>query len=161
MPRVHSLASSVQSPASRAQSPASNFQSPVSSLKSPVSRIQRPSLASRVQEFWYAIIVHLNTLTHPSRELLQMEFNFNCTVICNEAFGKLKLCVNNDTCLSYFGESVYVAQITRTPPRMGYLCHTSINKEKDDPKTVSYSSRSLSPTDQRYYQIKWEFFSIV
>ena len=34
-------------------------------------------------------------------------------------------------------------------------------KRKDDYATVSYSSQSLSPTDQQNSQTKWEFFSIV
>ena len=74
--------SSVQSPASSAQSPASSVQRPMSRVQNPVSRVQRlkssvqnssfrvqrsessvqspttraqrPTIASRVQEFWYA-----------------------------------------------------------------------------------------------------------
>ena len=43
---------------------------------------------------------------------------------------------------------------------MGYLDNTFTKKkrEKDDHKIVSYSSRSLSLTDQRYSQTKREFF---
>ena len=52
----------------------------------------------------YQIIVHFNTLTHPLIELLQKEVYFDWTETCNEAFGKLKLCMNNKTCLSYFEE---------------------------------------------------------
>ena len=49
----------------------------------------------------------LNTLTHPFRELLQKEGDFNWTETCHEAFEKLKLFMNSDTCLSYFDESVF------------------------------------------------------
>ena len=35
------------------------------------------------------IIVHLNTLTHPLRELLQKEDNFDLTETSNKAFVKL------------------------------------------------------------------------
>ena len=55
----------------------------------------------------YQVIVHLNTLTHHLRQLLQMEVDFDRTGICNEACGKLTLCMNSDTCLSYFDESIY------------------------------------------------------
>ena len=49
-----SVASRVQSPWSRVQSPVYRAQHPESSAQSPASRVQRPTLASRVQEFWYA-----------------------------------------------------------------------------------------------------------
>ena len=44
----------------------------------------------------YQTIVHLNTLTHPLRKLLQIKVDFHWTGTCNEAFGKLKLCMNSD-----------------------------------------------------------------
>ena len=67
--RVQHPESSVQSPASRVQSPASRVQHPESSfqglssrvhrpesiVQSPASRVKRPTLASRVQEFRYAL----------------------------------------------------------------------------------------------------------
>ena len=39
----------------------------------------------------HQIAVHLNSLTHPLRELLSKEVNFHWTGTCNEAFAKLKL----------------------------------------------------------------------
>ena len=48
----------------------------------------------------YQIIVQLNTLTHPLTELLQKYVVFDWTETCNETFVKLKLCINNDYCLS-------------------------------------------------------------
>ena len=56
---------------------------------------------------FYKIIVHLNTLKYPLRELLQEKVDFDWTRACNEAFGKLKLCMNSHTCLSHFDESIY------------------------------------------------------
>ena len=58
----------------------------------------------------YQIIVRLNILTHPLRELLQKEVNFDSTGICNEAFGKLKLCMISNACLSYFGNPPFTKQ---------------------------------------------------
>ena len=55
----------------------------------------------------YYIIVHLNTFTHPLRELLQKKVDFDWTGTSNKASGNLKLCMNSDTCLSYYGESIY------------------------------------------------------
>ena len=55
----------------------------------------------------YQIILHLNTLTHPIREFLQKNVDFEWTGTCNEAFGKLKLCMNSDACLSYFDKPIY------------------------------------------------------
>lgn len=54
----------------------------------------------------YKIIVHLNTITHPFRELLQKKVVFDWTETCSEAFEKLKLCMNSDTCFSYFDKSI-------------------------------------------------------
>ena len=51
---------------------------------------------------------NLNTLTHPLMELLQKKADFDWTGSCNEAFGKLKLCMNNDTSLSYFDKSIRI-----------------------------------------------------
>ena len=50
----------------------------------------------------YQIIVHLNTLTHPLRELLQKYVDLTCS----EAFGKLKLYINNDNCFDCFDKSI-------------------------------------------------------
>ena len=48
-----------------------------------------------------------------------------------------------------------------TPPHMGYLYKTLTKKiDKDDHKTIPYSSRSLSSIDQLYSQNKREFFRI-
>ena len=52
---VQGSESSVQSPTSTIQHPESSVQSPMSRVQSPTSRVQRPTLASRVQEFWYAL----------------------------------------------------------------------------------------------------------
>ena len=46
--------------------------------------------------FLYQIIVHLNTLTHPTS--LTKEVNFDWSEACNEAFEKLKLQMSSDTC---------------------------------------------------------------
>ena len=56
--------------------------------------------------YLYQIIVHLNTLTHTLREFLHKDINFQSTGTCNEAFGKLKLCMSSDTYLSYFDKPI-------------------------------------------------------
>ena len=45
---------------------------------------------------FYETIVHLDTFTKHSRELIQKEVDFDCIGTCSEAFGKWKLCVNSD-----------------------------------------------------------------
>ena len=62
----------------------------------------------------YQIVVHLNTLAHPLRELLQKQVDFDRAGTCNEVFGKLKLCMNSDTYPSYFDESIYRVKFTLT-----------------------------------------------
>ena len=54
----------------------------------------------------YQIIVHLNTLTHPLRELLQKNVDFDWSETFNETFEKLKLCMDSDNCFSYLGKSI-------------------------------------------------------
>ena len=54
----------------------------------------------------YQIIVRLNTSTHPLREPLQKNVDFDWTEICNEAFEKLKLCMTIDNCFSYLDKSI-------------------------------------------------------
>ena len=56
--------------------------------------------------FEFSELCSTNTLTHPLRELLQKEINFDWTGTCNEAFGELKLCMNSDICLGYFDKSI-------------------------------------------------------
>ena len=76
----------------------------------------------------YQIIVHLNTLTHLLREPLQTEVDF-WTGSFYEAFGKLELCMNSDTCLSYFAESIY-SLVTPTPPHIGFLDNIFTKKKR-------------------------------
>ena len=45
------------------QSPASTVQSTASRVQSPASRVKRPTLASRVQEFRYAVKIWIRTIT--------------------------------------------------------------------------------------------------
>ena len=54
---IHSPASSVQRPESSVQSPVSRVQLPESSVQGPTFRVQRPTIASSVQEFWYALFL--------------------------------------------------------------------------------------------------------
>ena len=51
-----------QRPASRVQRPETSAQSPVTSAQSPASRVQHPTLASRVQEFRYALQTQMLTV---------------------------------------------------------------------------------------------------
>ena len=41
-------------------------------------------------------------------EILQYKVNFDWTGSCNGGFGKLKLCMNSDTYLSYFDKSISI-----------------------------------------------------
>ena len=54
--RVQHLESRIQSPEPSVQSPASKVQRLESSVQSSASRAQRPTLASRLQEFRYALL---------------------------------------------------------------------------------------------------------
>ena len=54
---IQSQGSRAQRPESSIQSPASRVQHPGSSDQTPASRVQCPTLASRAQEFWYALLL--------------------------------------------------------------------------------------------------------
>ena len=58
------------------------------------------------------LIYKYSAVTHPLREVLLKVVNFDWTETCNEAFRKLKFCMNSDTCLSYFDKSVYKVEFT-------------------------------------------------
>ena len=89
---------------------------------------------------------------------------YQFVVQLNTLNSKIKLCINSETCLSYFGKSICKVQFTTAPPHTGYFENTftekTKNKNEDDHETVSFSSRSLSPTDQLYSETKHEFFNI-
>ena len=89
---------------------------------------------------------------------------YQFVVQLNTLNSKIKLCINSETCLSYFGKSICKVQFTMAPPYIGYFENTftekTKNKNEDDHETVSFSSRSLSPTDQLYSETKHEFFNI-
>ena len=54
----------------------------------------------------YQIIVHLNTLTHPLRELLQKNVDFDWSETFSETFEKLKLCMDSGNYFSYLDKSI-------------------------------------------------------
>ena len=89
---------------------------------------------------------------------------YQFVVQLNTLNSKIKLCINSETCLSYFGKSICKVQFTTAPPHIGYFENTftekTKNKNENDHETVSFSSRSLSPTDQLYSETKHEFFNI-
>ena len=78
--RVRSPGSRVQRPESSVQSPASRAQHLESSVQSPASRVQRPTLASRVQEFQYALKKSISI----DRRYFYCIFTKNLTSICEK-----------------------------------------------------------------------------
>ena len=74
-PSVQSVPSRVQHPESRVQGPASRVQRPGSRVPSLASRVQRPTLASRVQEFRYASKLAISLLELTIFPFLFLAFN--------------------------------------------------------------------------------------
>ena len=102
-----------------------------------------------------------STLTYPLRQLLKQNTDFIWTDDCNTAFIALKDKLTSEKCISYFDEEKETFIYTDASPFgiSAILLQKSVHK--DDSKVISYSSRSLTETEQRYSQLERECLALV
>ena len=123
-----------------------------------ITKTHTPRNAKTLESFFWVfrtllndlcqIIVRLNTLTHPLRELLQKDVDFDWNETSNEAFEKLKLRYLKIVIL----KNLYIEYSLHRRQSVWSILKTLLQKQKridkDDHKTLSCCSRSFSTTGQ-------------
>ena len=105
-------------------------------------------------------IQELATLTAPLRSLLRCDTKWNWNEEHDVAFRKIKANLSTKTLLNYFDKNKKTSFIIdASPVGLGSLL---VQKDNDNTsyKIINYSSRSLTPVEQRYSQTEREALAI-
>ena len=111
--------------------------------------------------YFKCFIPNYSTKTFPLRQLLHKNTDFVWSADCNTAFDALKQALTSESCVGYFDEKKETTVYTDASPYGVSSILIQNTPNKNDHKIISYSSRALSETEQRYSQIERECLSIV
>lgn len=104
-------------------------------------------------------IPNLSTASHPLRELLKSTSNFQWLTQHNSCFERLKAQIGNLDHLGYYDPKDQTILVTDASG-VG-LGAVLVQLKENQPRVISYASRSLSQTEQRYPPIEKEALGIV
>ena len=114
-----------------------------------------------LMNYFKRFIPNYSTLTYPLRQLLRKDNEWNWSPECVDTFTKLKTILTSESCIGYFDENNDTIVYADASP----FGVSSILLQKQpgtqDAKIISYSSRALSPAEQKYSQIERECLAIV
>ena len=107
-----------------------------------------------------AKFTRLSSITYPLRCLTKENYDFVWTDDCEKCFQKLKNCLTDESCIAYFNEKhpTFLYCDASSVGISAILLQRSPNGKS---KVVSYASRSLTETEQRYSQIERECLAVV
>ena len=131
-----------------------------------LKNIQQPENVKAVRSFLglanylKRFIPNYSTITYPLRELTKHDKTFDWTEKCTIAFQKLKNALTENSCIAYFDEKKETIIYCDASPVgiSSVILQKSYNK--NNPKVIAYSSRSLTKAEQNYSQIERECLSI-
>ena len=107
-------------------------------------------------------IPDFSTLTYPLRQLTKKYTIFSWTEECVESFTKLTSILSEHTCNSFFdNEKETFVYCDASPLGVSSILLQSSTKEHTNANVIAYTSRSLSPTEERYSQIERECLGLV
>ena len=114
-----------------------------------------------LMNYFKRFIPQYSTLTYPLRKLLHKNTPWSWTSECRSAFETLRSSLTSTSCVAYYDPRKETTVYTDASPVgiAAVIIQNTANKE--DHKLISYSSRSLTPTEQRYSQIERECLAIV
>ena len=114
-----------------------------------------------LMNYFKRFIPQYSTTTHPLRELLHKDTPWDWNADCQNAFDKLTNALTSESCIAYFSLNKETSVYTDASPVGISAIIVQNTPNKKDYKLISYSSRSLTPTEQRYSQIERECLAIV
>lgn len=132
-----------------------------------IKQIPEPEDVKALQSFlglmnyFKRFIPKYSTLTHPLRKLLHKHETWSWTSECQSAFEKLRTSLTSKSCIAYYDPKKETTIYTDASPVGISAVIIQNTPNKDDHKLISYSSRALTPTEQRYSQIERECLAIV
>ena len=101
-----------------------------------------------------------SSITYPLRCLTKENSDFVWTEDCEKCFQKLKNCLTDESCIAYFNEKHPTFLYCDASP-VGISAILLQRSPNGESKVVSYASRSLTETEQRYSQIERECLAVV
>ncbi|KAB0799268.1 hypothetical protein PPYR_07148 [Photinus pyralis] len=130
-----------------------------------IEKVHRPKNADDVRKFlgmvtYYSrFIPNASTLTYPLRKLLQKNYKFSWSSICEAAFIKLKQEISSDRVLVPFNPNLPITIACDASPTgiAGVLSNIIEGGERP----VAFVSRSLTQAEQNYSQLDREALAIV
>ena len=105
-------------------------------------------------------IPDFSALTYPLRQLTHKNTKFLFAGACEKSFNMLNNLLEDTAVNTYFGEQKEtILYCDASPFELSSILLQNYNK--DHLQVISYSSRSLNTTEQRYLQLEPQCFSIV
>ena len=114
-----------------------------------------------LMNYFKRFIPQYSTLTHPLRQLLRKQTTWSWPEECQAAFETLRDSLSSQSCVGYYDPEKETTVYTDASPFGISAVIIQNTPNKGDHKLISYSSRALSPTEQRYSQIEKECLGIV
>lgn len=114
-----------------------------------------------LMNYFKRFIPQYSTLTHPLRKLLHKDTPWKWNSDCQSSFDNLTNALSSESCVGYFDPNKETVVYTDASPVGISAVIVQNTAHKKDHKLISYSSRSLTPTEQRYSQIERECLAIV
>lgn len=130
-----------------------------------VRAFRQPKTAEEVRSFLGLItfvgkfIPDLATITEPLRSLTKKHVKFEWENAQQEAFDKLKTLLTSSLTLGYYDVKAKTQLYADASP-VG-LGSVLVQFKNDEPKIISYASKSLSETEKRYCQTEKEALALV
>ena len=114
-----------------------------------------------LMNYFKRFIPKFSTVTHPLRKLLHKQETWSWTSECQSAFETLRTSLTSKSCIAYYDPTKETTIYTDASPVGISAVIIQNTPNKKDHKLISYSSRALTQTEQRYSQIERECLAIV
>ena len=114
-----------------------------------------------LMNYFKRFIPSYSTLTYPLRRLLHKNTKWFWSDECQAAFDTLRDSLSSDSCVGYYDPEKETTVYTDASPVGISAVIIQNTPGKQDHKLISYSSRSLTPPEQRYSQLERECLAIV
>lgn len=131
-----------------------------------ITKFREPRTSEEVRSFLGLVtfvnqhIPHLSTIASPLNALIRKGINFEWTNIHQEAFDKLKTCLQKNETLSFFDpdlETYVVADAS--PVGLGAVLYQK--SQEGVVNIIAYASKTLSEVERRYAQTEREALALV
>ena len=126
----------------------------------------RPQSVAEVRSFlglvnyYHKFLPYLATILHPLNQMLERNYQWDCTDQCEEAFDKVKVMIASDLVLTHYDPNLPLQLACDASP-VGIGAVLSHVMPDGTERPIAFASRSLSKAERNYAQIDKEALATV